>query len=191
MNKFLWFLISFLACIVFSGCGKSKKKIKYTDELELASVSVNRTFVMNDKEGKILWLIPYEKAGDRVAIYRMGACVFTAYINLEKINVSSDDDGNYTIKCPEIKIKGPDYVDFDKRTCKFKKIDYDEDRKDFEPEEINDEEKKAFKEIKKLKEDDDFIEKLKETAQKSANVKLKQFIAVSEGISTDNITIEF
>ncbi len=187
-KKILFVLFTSLFII---GCNKSKKTVNYTDKLELASVSVNRTFVMNDKKGKFLGLIPYEKAGDRVAIFRMGASVFTAYINLQKIKVDSDKDGNYTIKCPKIEIEGPDYIEYDKLTCKYKKIDYEEDRKDFEPEEVNEEEKKAFEEIKKLRDDETFIEELKEKARESANIKLKKFIAMSEGINVDNIKIDY
>ncbi len=190
MNKSIFYLF-LLVCLIFSGCSKSKIRIKYTDELELASVSVNHTFVLNDKKGKFLWVIPYEKAGDRIAIYRMGACVFTAYINLGDIKVESEEDERLTIRCPKIEIKGPVYMDWDKLTCKFKKIDYDEDRKDFEPEEINEEEQKAFEEIEKLKKDDQFVRELIETARKSANDKLKYFVASSEGINPENITIEF
>lgn len=190
MNKKISFY-GLMICLLLVSCGKSKKKVNYIDELELASVSVNRTFVMNDNKGKILWIFPYPKAGDRFAIFRMGASVFTAYIKLGKVKVDYDDDGNCKVKCPEIKIKGPDYVEFDSLTCKFKQIDYDEGREDFTAKEINKEEKKEFDEIKKLREDNDFIEKLIETAKISADTKLKQFIAISEGININNITIEF
>ena len=184
-NKYICLL---LVCVLISSCGKKKQTIRLTDELELASVTVNRTFVMKDNS-KTLWI--FSKAGDRIAIYRMGASVYTAYINLTDIGEVPIEDGRCTIKCPEIKIKGPDYVGFDKRECKFKKIDYNEDRKDFIPEEINKEENKAFAEIKKLKEDKEFKEKLIATAKKSAQEKLRLFIAQIAGIDKDNIVIDF
>ena len=181
-NKYICLL---LVCVLISSCGK--KKI-LTDELELASVTVNRTFVVEDKS-KTLGI--FKKAGDRIAIYRMGASVYTAYINLTDIGVVPIEDGRCTIKCPEIKIKGPYYVDFDERECKFKKIDYHEDREDFTPEEIDAEADKAFDKIKELKNDEDFKDKLIETAKKSAQVKLRLLIARVAGIDKDNIVIEF
>ena len=189
MNKKIFFY-GLMICLLLVSCGKSKKKINYTDELELASVSVNRTFVMNDNK-RNLGPFSWERAGDRFAIFRMGASVFTAYIKVNDIKVRRDDDGNCIVKCPEIQIKGPDYVEFDSLTCKFMKIDYDEGRDDFTPKEINKEEIKAFAEIQKLLKDEVFIEQLIETAKTSADTKLKQFIAISEGTNINNITIDF
>ena len=71
------------------------------------------------------------------------------------------------------------------------KIEYDEGSDDFTPKEINKEEIKAFAEIQKLLKDEVFIEQLIETAKTSADTKLKQFIAISEGTNINNITIDF
>lgn len=159
-------------CIIsaLSGCKDNRPTIEKKDDLELAHVCLNRVFTLEDNS-KVLWI--FDKAGKRLATYRTGPYVITAYITLGDIEIISHDENGYndiTLICPEIKIKGQ-YEKWEERKLRYERIDQDEGRKPFSANEILHAEEKAVNDMAQIIEDKDnnpIIQELIDEARRSA-----------------------
>lgn len=175
------------------GCrGGDKPSIVSQDDLELAHVCLNRVFTLEDNS-KLFGILPI--AGDRIATYRTGPFVVTAYVSLRDVElqetVGEDGQRVLTVLCPAIEIKGG-YEKWEARELRFQSINEDEGRKPFTANEIQKKETEAVEEMKKIlanKAGNPIIQDLIKEARQSARENIPLLLRGTEGM--DNIVVRF
>lgn len=171
MKKIIPFLVIILLNI--TSCVDSKDNesqgtpvITQTGRLELAEVGAQSAFIVDNSN---FW-------GKQVGIYQTGAVTYTAYINLDDVDIATDDQKKvYTITCPEIKISDSKYQPLETKeiytTSGFL-------RKDVSVKDYHEHEEKELENMKgELAKNKDFKENLISQAKESAKTFLPNMLS--------------